>query len=291
MVALTDEVSLSAQRREIRGSRHVSGSWIRLSLLIAGLLFIGIPFVWIVSTAFKTPLVANASPPILFSAPTLDNFRLLADSGYFGALWNSIVITAVGGGLTLVFGLPAGYGLARGRFRGRLFLAGFLLFSRMVPPVIFIIPLFLFFHYLNLIGTYTGIVLAYMSGLLPFTVWMSSAFFAAIPREIEEAARIDGCGRFRTFWSIVLPLSRPGVGSVALLIGFACWSEYFIPLIIGNHAIWPAPVKIATFVGIGGASWGAMAAGALLLIVPLFVITLFTQKTLLSGIMAGAVKG
>ena len=161
----------------------------------------------------------------------------------------------------------------------------------MVPPVIFIIPLFLFFHNLHLVGTFQGMILAYMTGLLPFAIWMTSSYFQDVPIELEEAARVDGATRGQAFLRIALPLAIPGVVSVALLCGIAAWSEYFIPLILAGPTTTPATVGIVNFIGVDTINWGAMAAGALTLIVPVFLATLLAQRGLLRGLTAGAVKG
>ncbi len=242
-------------------------------------------------TAFKEPIAADASPPMFISPLTLANFRALFQDNYAQSLLNSVIITGLSTGFTLIFGIPAGYAFARGTFRGRGFFGAFLLFSRMVPPVIYIIPLFLFFHFLNLIGSFTGLTLAYLTGLLPFTVWMSASYFQAVPMELEEAARVDGASRLRIFFRIALPLALPGVVSVGLLIGIAAWGEYFIPLILGGFSTEPATVGIVDFIGVDGSSWGPMAAGALCLIIPVFVATLIAQRSLLDGLTAGAIKG
>ena len=264
---------------------------LRILLLLIGLVLIGIPFLWIVLTAFKEPVAADASPPIFISPLTLSNFRALFQDNYAQSLINSVIITVLATGFTLIFGIPAGYAFARGKFAGRGFFGAFLLFSRMVPPVIYIIPLFLFFHLLNLIGSFTGLTLAYLTGLLPFTVWMSASYFQGVPVELEEAARVDGGSKLRIFFRIALPLALPGIVSVGLLIGIAAWGEYFIPLILGGFSTYPATVGIVDFVGIDGSSWGPMAAGALCLIVPVFLATLVAQRSLIDGLTSGALKG
>jgi multiple sugar transport system permease protein len=215
----------------------------------------------------------------------------LIDGDYFGTLINSLVITLLTTTVTLVLGLPAGYAFARGKFRGRTTLGGWLLFSRMVPPVIFIIPLFLFFHYLSLIDSFAGLTLAYMSGLLPFVIWMTASYFADIPVELEEAARVDGCSRFQAFLRIALPLALPGVVTVANLIAIAAWGEYFIPLILAGPNTTPATIGIVNYVGYDSINWGGMAAASLVLVVPVFILTLVSQRGLLRGLTAGAVKG
>ena len=183
---------------------------LRILLLLIGLVLIGIPFLWIVLTAFKEPVAADASPPMFISPLTLSNFQALFQDNYAQSLINSVIITTLATGFTLIFGIPAGYAFARGKFAGRGFFGAFLLFSRMVPPVIYIIPLFLFFHLLNLIGSFTGLTLAYLTGLLPFTVWMSASYFQGVPVELEEAARVDGGSRLRIFFRIALPLALSG---------------------------------------------------------------------------------
>jgi multiple sugar transport system permease protein len=278
-------------RMRVRRRRRKGILALRILLLLIGLVLIGIPFLWIVLTAFKEPVAADASPPMFISPLTLSNFDSLFQDGYAKSLLNSVIITTLSTGFTLIFGIPAGYAFARGRFRGRNFFGAFLLFSRMVPPVIYIIPLFLFFHLLNLIGTFTGLTLAYLTGLLPFTVWMSASYFQGVPVELEDAARVDGCSRLRSFMSISLPLALPGIVSVGLLIGIAAWGEYFIPLILGGFSTEPATVGIVNFVGIDGSSWGPMAAGALCLIVPVFLATLVAQRSLIDGLTSGALKG
>src|ERR1700755_826038 len=158
---------------------------IRLALLAAGLVLVGGPFLWIILTAFKRPVDAASVPPELLSPVTMSNFATLHANGFFQSLINSTILTVSTTLATVIFGVPAGYAFARGRFPGRRFLGGFLLFSRMVPPVIFIIPLFLFFHNLHLVGTFTGLTLAYLTGLLPFAVWMTASYFQDVPPELE----------------------------------------------------------------------------------------------------------
>jgi multiple sugar transport system permease protein len=263
----------------------------RYCLLSIGLVLIAVPFLWIVLTAFKRPVDAASVPPKIVSPFTGQNFADLNQNGFLDSLKSSLILTTTTTVSTIVVGVPAGYAFARGRFLGRRFLGIFLLFSRMVPPVIFIIPLFLFFHYLGLVGTYTGLTLAYLTGLLPFAAWMSASYFQDVPIELEDAARVDGCTRLQAFVRIALPLALPGVVSVALLVGIAAWSEYFIPLILAGPTTTPATVGIVSFIGVDTINWGAMAAGALALIVPVFIATLLAQRGLLRGLTVGAVKG
>jgi multiple sugar transport system permease protein len=264
---------------------------VRVFLLAIGLVLIAVPFLWILLTAFKRPVDAASVPPQLFSPLYSGNISDLNENGFVQSLKSSVILTVTTTVATLALGVPAGYAFARGKFKGRRSLGAFLLFSRMVPPVIFIIPLFLFFHNLNLVGTYTGLTLAYLTGLLPFAAWMSASYFQDIPIELEEAARVDGASRGQAFVRIALPLAIPGVTTVGLLIAIAAWSEYFIPLILGGPTTTPATVGIVSFIGVDTINWGAMAAGAVCLIVPVFIATLLAQRGLLRGLTAGAMKG
>ncbi|MBV9327651.1 MAG: carbohydrate ABC transporter permease [Chloroflexi bacterium] len=275
----------------MRRSRQRVALGIKIAVLVLGLLAIAVPYLWIVLTALKRPVDAASIPPVIFSPTTLNNFMKLFNGKYLGSLINTVIIAASTTALTLLLGVPAGYAFARGRFPGREFLAGWLLFSRMVPPVIFIIPLFLFFHNLGLIDSFTGLTLAYMTGLLPFTIWMSASYFADLPVEIEDAARVDGCTRLQSFVLTALPMALPGIVTVANLIVIAAWGEYFVPLILAGPRTTPATVGVVNYVGYDTVNWGGMAAAALTLVLPVFLMTIAAQRGLLRGLTAGAVKG
>jgi multiple sugar transport system permease protein len=273
-----------------RSGRRVTRS-VKVALLVLGLLIVAVPYLWIVLTALKRPVDAAAVPPEIFAPTTLNNFVQLFNGKYVGSLINSVIIAVSTTVATLVLGVPAGYAFARGRFTGREFLGGWLLFSRMVPPVIFIIPLFLFFHNLGLIDSFTGLTLAYMTGLLPFTIWMSASYFADLPTEIEDAARVDGCTRMQSFLFTALPMALPGIVTVANLILIAAWGEYFVPLILAGPRTTPATVGVVNYVGYDTVNWGGMAAASLTLVLPVFLLTIAAQRGLLRGLTAGAVKG
>lgn len=260
-------------------------------LLLAGLIVVLVPYVWIVLTAFKRQIDATSVPPVLFSPISFKSWEKLLSGPFPGSLVSSVIITVGTTAATLVIGVPAGYAFARGKFVGRWFLGGWLLFSRMMPPVIFIIPLFLFFNRLGLTNSYLGLVLAYMTGLLPFTVWMCAGYFEDIPMEIEEAARVDGASKARAFLTVVLPLAMPGVLTVGVLIAIASWSEYFIPFLLAGTGTTPATVGLVNYVGADVIDWGAMAAASLTLVLPVLVLTIIAQRGLLRGLSAGAVKG
>jgi multiple sugar transport system permease protein len=271
--------------------RRRLGRVVAVVILLIGLLITFMPYAWILFTAFKLPVDANAVPPNIFSPYTLINFQHLLAGSFPGSVWVSVVITTVSTIPTLIIGVPAGYALSRGRFRTGRLLGGWLLFSRLIPSVVFILPMYLFFHLLGLINTFQGLALAYMTGLLPFTIWLMAGYFADIPVDLEEAARVDGASRLQTFLRIDLPLAVPGIVTIGLLVSIGAWNEYFGPLILGGPDTTPATVGLQTYVGESFLDLGQVAAGSLVLVLPILILTLFTQRGLLRGLTAGAVKG
>jgi len=161
----------------------------------------------------------------------------------------------------------------------------------MAPAVVYIVPMFVIFVRLGLINTYLGLVLGYQTGLLPFTVWLMRAYFADLPTELEEAARIDGCTRARAFLEVVLPVSLPGVTTVALLVAIAAWSEFFGAFILGGSDTFTAPIGVYGFLSDYSSDYGALAASTLFVVVPVLLATIVAQRGLLKGLTAAAVKG
>jgi multiple sugar transport system permease protein len=264
---------------------------IELIIVTLGALWIAIPVVWIISTSLRKPIDAFAFPPKLFAPLTLDNFRSLGANGFYPALMHSIIVVAACVVASLVLGLPAGYALSRGQFRGKQFIGLFLLASYAAPAAIFIFPLFQIFDSVHLIDTFAGLVLAYLTGLLPFTVWMSHGYFDAFPREVEEAALLDGCGHVRVFTRVVLPLSTPMVATVGVLVGLLSWGEYFGAQILTGRNTYTLPVAVSSLIGFNTTNFGQLAAGCVLLVVPPLVLTIVAQRGILSGLTAGAVRG
>ena len=271
-----------------RGARSIVGA----ALLIAGLVVVALPYLWILLTAFKRQIDATAVPPVIFSPITFEQLGEAAlrpvPRDRSGARSIITVGTVVA---TLGLGVPAGYAFARGRFRGRRFLGGWLLFSRMMPPVIFIIPLFMYFHQLRLVNTYQGLILAYMTGLAAVHgVDDGIVLRRTSPSRSRRRRGWTAASRFRAFL-VVLPLALPGVLTVGVLIGIAAWSEYFIPFILAGPGTTPATVGLVNFIGSAVIDWGQMAAASLTLVLPVLVVTIIAQRGLLRGLSAGAVKG
>lgn len=280
----------SEQRSVRRAVRRHAWDVVAAVLLTVGLIYLLLPLVWLVLTAFKQPLDAFASPPRFISPLTLNNFRTLLSGPFLGDIGHSVVLTILATAVAMALGAPAGYAFARARVPGRGLITGWLIASYITPAIVFIIPLYIMFSKVGLLNNYLGLVLAYETGLLPFTIWMMRSYFADIPRELDEAAWVDGCAKLRAFVLIILPVAWPGVTTVAILVALAAWGEYFGALILSGPATVTAPVAVFSYVGIQSANWSAMAAGGVLVVLPMFVATMFIQRGLIRGLTVGAVK-
>jgi multiple sugar transport system permease protein len=281
-------VNSSQPPRALRPSRLYRGAtW---TVLLIGAVWVLLPIGWLLYTAFKLPVYGFAFPPKINTPFTLANFRTLFHNGYFTAVVHSLIVTVSCVVASLVLGLPAGYSLSRGNFRGKNLIGIFLLASYAAPAVIFIIPLFFIYTRLNILDTYPGLVLAYLTGLLPFTIWLSRRFFDDLPIELEDAGMIDGCGRTRVFLRIVLPLSLPAVSTIGILVAILTWGEFFGALILTGPNTVTAPVAMGNFISYDTNNWSALAAAGVVVIVPVLIATVVAQRGLLSGLTAGAVR-
>lgn len=271
----------------------------RLGVLYSGSLLVlvvfGIPVWWIVATSFKHPGDYNAYPPILL--PT--RFSLDGWSAAFGQwnaglyLRNSLIITGLSTLVAMVLGTLAAYGLVRYPVRGSRGVAFFLLALRMFPVIAIAIPLFAVFRTLGWLNTYWGLIVAYQLFLLPFVVWMMRGFFEDIPRELDEAAQVDGCSPMGAFARVTLPLVLPGLAATATFAALLSWNEFLSPLLFTQTpAVQPVSMLVGNFVDPSrGVLWGPLSAVATVSVLPILLFSLLLQKYLLKGLTFGAVKG
>jgi multiple sugar transport system permease protein len=279
-----------APGRGLRAVRRASGSTVTFLLLIIAAVFVLLPLFWLLSTAFKTPQAAFALPPKWISRPTTSNFSTLLTGQFGHAVLNSVIVAVASTAVALLLGIPAGYSFARAPVRGSRAINSWFILAYVAPPAIFIIPLYIIYQHLNLLDTYPGLVLAYETGLLPFTVWLMRVYFAEVPRELDEAAWIDGCSKMRALWRVVLPTVWPGVSTVGLLVGLASWGEYFGASILTGPRTQTAPVAVYSFVGTLTSNWSELAAAGLIVVVPALLATIAVQRGFVSGLTFGAVK-
>lgn len=259
-------------------------------LLTIGSLFVLLPLVWMLSTAFKTPNDAFAMPPRFLAKLTLQNFRGLLTEVFRSYVVHSAVVAVVTTGIALVLGVPAGYAFARSKVPGARLINLWLVLAYVAPPVVFILPLYIIYQHLHLLDTYPGLILAYETGLLPFTVWLTRIYFNDVPRELDEAAWIDGCSKLGALWRVVLPTVLPGITTVGLLVGLASWGEYFGAVILTGPKTETAPVAVNSYVGLLSADWSRLAAAGVIVLIPALVATIFVQRGFARGLTLGAVK-
>jgi len=276
----------------------------RVGLYLAAILtalFVLAPFAWLVISSvapeadlLKTPLSWWPEHASFSRYVTILTTTDINSSAYTfrRALWNSSQIAFGTTLLSLVVGVPAAYALARSRFRGRRVLTLFFLATYMLPAIALIVPLYLILSHIGLRDSILGLVLVYSSFVTPFVVWIMRGYFAAIPVEIEEAARIDGCSRIQTFFRVGLPLSLPGLATTVIFAVLLAWDEFFYALILTSslHAK-TISVAIAEFSGQHMIDYGMMATGGVLASLPPVILAFILQRYIISGLAAGAVKG
>lgn len=251
------------------------------------------PLYWIVISSL-TPEAQLFEPPGLVPGPfTLEHYRaLFIERAFAIPIRNSLVVSTMTTALALLIGAPCAYALARLRPPGKSAILAFVLAVSMFPQVAVISPLFLLLRTLGLIDTYPGLVLPYLTFTTPLTVWFLVGFFRQLPRELEEAAIMDGASPARAFREIVLPLAWPGVATAGVLTFLYSWNEFLFAL---SFTLGPerqtVPVAIALFRGQYQVSWGQVLAAALVATVPVAAMVLVAQRRIVDGLTAGGVKG
>jgi multiple sugar transport system permease protein len=257
--------------------------------LIALLGFFLFTLVWMVLSSLKTNVQATAYPPVWLFRPTLQNYiDVFTKNPFFSYMVNSTIIAGAAVGIGLVCGLPAAYSMARHRQAALGFLV---LMVRILPGIAFLVPLFIIYRRLGLINTLSGIVLTHIIIVLPLIIWIMAGFFEDIPRELEEAALIDGSSRVGTFVRIALPLSRPGIVAATILSFIASWNNFIFVLILGGKDTITLPMAVYSFVSFEDVNWGGLTAAATIITVPILLLSLIVQRYLAGGLTMGAVKG
>ena len=252
------------------------------------------PFYWMLNTSLKPSAEVFASPPTFVSSQwSLDAYRSLFATRSIGRYFVNSLIVALGAtALSVVLASLAAYGLTRFFPRGATPFVMFLLFTKMLPETLLIIPYFQLMSDIGLLNTHAALILAYSSFALPFSVWMLIGFFRSIPREIDEAARMDGATVLQAFVRVILPLARPGLVAVALFTFLIAWNSYVWALVLTTDAsMFVLSVGIANMVGEYRVQWNELMAAAVIAALPVMVLYSLLERHLVSAITAGAVKG
>ncbi|MFJ2604034.1 carbohydrate ABC transporter permease [Streptomyces sp. NPDC087425] len=262
--------------------------------LLGYLAFLALPLLWLLSTAFKSPRELGSSHPRWIPGhPTLDNFRRAFDEQpLLHAAANSLLTAAGSALLAVLIAAPLAYVIARRRSPLTRAATGWVVVSQAFPLVLVIIPLFLVLKNLRLIDSLIGLVLVYVVWALPFSLWLLAGYVRSLPRELEEAAAVDGAGRVRTLVSVVAPLLAPGIVATALFAFVTAWNEFFFALVLlktPDHQT--LPVVLTHFIGAEGvADLGPLAAAAFLATLPSLLVFALIQRRITGGMLAGAVK-
>lgn len=259
-------------------------------LLVLGSLF---PFYWVVVSSL-TPEEQLFEEPALFPREVVfDHYRALFETrDFWTPIRNSLIVAGTTTLLCVFIGSFCAYAIARLEFRGKAVILGFILAITMFPQISIVSPLYLLLRWLGLIDTYPGLILPYLTFAMPLTVWLLVGFFRQLPRELEEAALVDGASRLRTFWEIILPLSWPGLATTAIITFVYCWNEFLFALsFMLSKDMYTVPVSIALFRGQYQVPWGQILAAATVATAPVAILVLLFQRRIVTGLTAGAVKG
>jgi len=272
-------------------------SWLSISsyaLALTLAAFVGFPLLWMVLSSLKPATELFVSPPHIWSgALTLEWYaNILHDSDAPILFYNSLVIASSTTVVCLAIGSLASYGITRFDFPGKqVFLVGTLL-SYVFPAVVLFIPIYMILGSVGLLDSLVGVIVAHTILSFPFALWMLRSFFDSIPREIDEAAWVDGASLLRTFVAVILPLALPGIFSVAVFVFVLSWNEFlFASVLLTSNDLRTIPVGIAQFITSFDVRWGEIMAMGTLATVPVVVLFLCVQRYFLRGVLAGAVKG
>jgi multiple sugar transport system permease protein len=282
-------------------SRPKTARTFQYGALVLYMLFLAFPLLWLLSVSFKGPReLVELHPHLIPSDWTFSNFTEalhgdigIGDVTLLHAGWNSAKVAFFTSLLTTVVGLPAAYVLARSTGIVAKLGLGWILLSQMFPLILIIVPLFLVLRRLHLTDSHTGLVFVYLVWTLPFILWMLQSYVRGIPRDLEEAAMVDGASRLTVLRTVIAPLLAPGVVVTALFAFITAWNEFFLALVLlQSPGLTTIPLLLARFVGVEGVvRLGPLAASALLATLPSLLLFTVIQRWLTRGLLSGAVKG
>ncbi|KKD05735.1 carbohydrate ABC transporter permease [Streptomyces sp. WM6386] len=291
-MTITSAIATSGRGSQGRSGRRKSkAGWNLLGLLV--FVTAGFPVYWMLNTAFKPAKDAiDPDPSLLPTGITFSNFdRALNIADFWGPVGRSLVVSLSVVAIGIVIGLLAALAISRFAFRGRKIVIVGILAVQMVPLVAMIIPVFLLLNDLGQYDRLSGLVLTYLTFILPFTVWTLRGFIVNIPKELEEAAMVDGCSRTTAFLRVVFPLLAPGMVATSVYGFIQAWNEYLYALMLLSQENQTATVWLGNFTTKHGTEYAPMMAGSTLMAVPIVVLFLLVQRKMAAGLTAGAVKG
>jgi len=271
------------------------GGALATTALVLLLAFELIPFYWVIITAFKSNIQWTRFESVFWPQPwTLDQFETLFGPTRSFVLWyrNTAVVAVVSTVISVVVASMGAYGLTRLRWRGSTFFATIVLIAYLMPAVLMFIPIYQIFTILHLTNSLLGLMVAYPTFGLPFALWLMMGYYASIPRELEEAALIDGCNHFQAWWRVVLPLAAPALLATALFGFTTAWKEFLFAFIfLSKERLFTLSVGLAQMIIADVLPWGELMAASLLMAIPVIIVYMLGQRFMVAGLTAGAVKG
>lgn len=259
-------------------------------LIVLAMAVMMTPILWIFMAAFKRH-VDVYQLNLLFS-PTLENFRLVFDSPYHlgDKIRNSALIAAITTALAIPFAAAAAYAFSRFSMRGERLIFVIILATQFVPAAAIVLPFFIMFRDLGILDTRLGLIVVHLSLVLPFAVWMIKGALDGLPTDSEESALVDGAGRLRVIWSIVLPVAAPGIVSAAIFCFIISWNDFLFALILTTNDATTLPVGLALFKAEEGDLWNLLAAAGIIIMLPMFLLALLVQRHFVQGMTMGAAR-
>ena len=247
-------------------------------------------FLWMLSLSLKNEVDNMSFTPVFIpNPPTLNNFiEVFARNDFLTYTINSVIVSFSATGLALLLGVPAGFGIAKAKAHR---VAALIMIARVTPGLSYLIPLFLLFQWIGLTGTLAPLVITHLVITVPIVVWVMIGFFEGLPAELEEAALVDGATIWQAFRYIAMPLARPGIVVAMILAFIFSWNNFIFGVVLAGRATRTLPVAVYNVISFEQVSWGPLAAAALLVTLPVLVLTLLMQKEIVAGLTAGGVKG
>ena len=275
--------------KKIQKHKHLISAYIVSFFAVA---FTLLPVTWLFMLSIKSKGETFTKPPKWIFDPTINNYIKLWDNDLFkDTFFNSIFITLISIILSVTIALFAAYALKRYQIRFKTAFMQWLLLAYMLPEFLFVLPMFAIYQTIGIYDTYLGMAIIYQVHVLPFSIWMLRSFLEEIPKEIDDAATIDGCGPLQAIYRIYLPLIIPGIVATAILNGIWVWNELAIALGLTFFDAQPITVGVASFRGYASIDWGGMTGSAIVSMVPMILFAAFAQKHIVKGLTLGSVKG
>ena len=275
--------------KTIQKHKHLISAYI---VSFFAIVFTLLPITWLFMLSIKTKGETFTKPPKWIFDPTVQNYIKLWDNDLFkDTFFNSIYITIISIVLSVTIALFAAYALKIYKIKFKTAFMQWLLLAYMLPEFLFVLPMFTIYQTMGIYDTYIGMAIIYQVHVLPFSIWMLRSFLEEIPKEIDDAAIIDGCGPIQAIFKIYLPLIIPGIVATAILNGIWVWNELAIALGLTFFDSQPITVGVASFRGYASIDWGGMTSSAIIAIIPMVLFAAFAQKHIVKGLTLGSVKG